>query len=108
MGYYTNHILSIVESKTRVNNNVQEYINNHEEIEYGLGDSFGENEEAHKWYTHEDDMKELSKNFIDTLFLLEGEGEEGGDLWKEYYRNGKMQRCDAKLTYDDFDEDKLI
>jgi hypothetical protein len=34
-------------------------------------------------------------------------GEEGGDMWKRYYKNGKVQVANAKITYDEYDETKL-
>lgn len=52
-----------------------------------------------RWYDHDKDMLELSKAFPDELFILHGEGEENGDLWNAYYKNGKMQVCHAEFTY---------
>jgi hypothetical protein len=65
--------------------------------------------QACKWYDHDQDMLEFSKVFPKVLFTLEGEGEEGGDLWKAYYKNGKQQTCPAKITSikDKFDKSKL-
>ncbi len=65
-------------------------------------------EERNKWYSHEEDMREYSKKFPLTLFALEGEGEEQGDVWCKYFQNGKMQECRRKFTIDPFDESKLI
>jgi hypothetical protein len=107
MGYYTRHQLSIVESEKTTYEDVQNYINSDDDMEYALGDSFGEDEEPHKWYTHEEDMRRMSKEFPDIIFLLEGEGEESGDIWKEYYKNGKIQRCQARLVFEEFNENKL-
>lgn len=64
-------------------------------------------EEPTKWYESDSDMKELSKKYPLTIFVLEGEGEEHPDLWKKYFLNGKMQEAKAKITYDEFDESKL-
>jgi hypothetical protein len=60
-----------------------------------------------KWYEHEEDMRRLSNMFPTVFFTLEGEGEESGDIWKEYYLGGKMQKCKARLEFDDFDKAKL-
>lgn len=60
-----------------------------------------------KWYDNEYDVKELSKAFPDIVFLLEGWGEETGDAWRKYFKNGKVQRANAKITFDDYDESKL-
>jgi hypothetical protein len=60
-----------------------------------------------KWYGNEKDMKVVSKAFPDIVFKLQGEGEEPGDMWIKYFKNGKMQKCHAKIEYDPYDESKL-
>ena len=63
--------------------------------------------EERKWYEHDKEMIELSKQFPETVFCLYGNGEENGDTWYKYYKNGKSQYCPAKITYDEYDESKL-
>ena len=70
-------------------------------IEFGCNDSY-------KWYIHEQDMKELSKIYPETTFLLEGEGEDSEDIWRKYFKNGKMQVCKAEIVFPAFDESKLV
>lgn len=60
-----------------------------------------------KWYEHDKHMREVSKNNPGTIFILEGEGEESGDIWKKYYLNGKCQEARAIITFEPFDEKKL-
>ena len=60
-----------------------------------------------KWYGHEKDMKRVSKNNPEILFTLKGEGEEAGDIWVKYFKAGKMQVAEAKITIEDFDTTKL-
>lgn len=64
-------------------------------------------EQETKWYDHEKDMREISKQYPDVIFQLNGEGEESGDIWVKYFVNGKMQVAKAKITFDDFDKKKL-
>jgi len=65
-------------------------------------------EDECKWYDHEVDMRTVSHAFPNTLFTLTGEGEENGDMWVKYFKYGKIQRAPAKITYDEFDEAKLV
>lgn len=60
-----------------------------------------------KWYDHDDDMKQLSKQYPNVLFLLSGVGEESLDLWQTYYQNGKKQVCEAKIKFESYDERKM-
>lgn len=106
MGYYTQYSLSFDESETEVVVELEKYA----EEDYGKWCIYGAwvgDLDATKWYDHDKDMKELSKKFPHVLFTLEGEGEESGDIWKKYYKNGKCQRCRAKITFDEYDESKL-
>lgn len=60
-----------------------------------------------KWYSHEKDMSIVSKEFPNHVLKLMGEGEESGDIWVKYFKDGKVQVCKAKITFDAFDESKL-
>ncbi|MCP1354624.1 hypothetical protein [Aneurinibacillus migulanus] len=104
MGYYT---YFKVDMKPEEPKGLREYLYLEEDRYYALIDALEEIEESHKWYDHEDDMIELSRTFPDTLFELHGEVEEPGDLWRKYFKNGKIQRCPAQITYEEYDESKL-
>lgn len=112
MGYSTIYELSVIDEKDsaeelaainvpsdRGNTSFQEYI----ESIYSSA-SF---EDAVTWYDHEKDMKEVSKKFPHLLFKLKGEGDNAGDIWCKYFLAGKMQVCKAKITFEDFDKNKL-
>jgi beta-glucanase (GH16 family) len=60
-----------------------------------------------KWYDHERHVAMISKKYPNVVFKLIGEGEESGDMWAKYFKNGMIQVCKAKITYDEFDENKL-
>jgi hypothetical protein len=108
MGYYTNYSLEVRDADKDVIDAVEHIILEDDQdtwyaLQEGL-DTFGE---ECKWYDHDEDMKKLSIQFPKALFVLTGDGEESGDQWITYYRNGKMQKCEAIITYDDFDPKKL-
>lgn len=98
MGYYTRHELEVIEGD---NDLVAKLVNESEEARYAI-DENGESEESCKWYSHERDLREFSKKHPEALFRLSGEGEEARDIWEEYYRDGKMQKCKAKIVIPDF------
>lgn len=98
MGYYTTHELEIIEGDNFITDWKHEVS---EEVGY---DPFGE---ECKWYSHEHDMRIVSERHPETLFKLSGDGEENGDLWHEYYKNGKMQKCKAIISFEDYEESKL-
>lgn len=99
MGYYTYHELAV--------KGISAEIDHEKEISDSTSydDCF---DHAIKWYEHEEDMRAYSAWHPDLIFELKGEGEEAGDLWIEYYKNGKMQRCEAQIMYAKFDESELI
>lgn len=105
MGYSTNYELSVYEG----DKNIKEILNENPEFE-GLGYALyedGSSCEGVKWYQHEIDMKELSEKYPEIVFKLEGEGEEGGDIWIKYFKGGKMQECYARIEFDEYNENEL-
>ena len=108
MGYYTNYSLIIYENNSdksdeEIIKHLREYC---PEAKWCL-DEYGYCNNDGKWYDHQDDMQNFSKLYPDTLFLLEGNGENSDDIWKLYVKNGKSQLCTAKIVFDKFDESKL-
>jgi hypothetical protein len=101
--YYTSHDLTVIEG---ANSLIAELIAENEEAAYAI-DSNGDAEESCKWYSHQEDLRAFSKKHPKALFELKGEGEESGDIWAEYYRNGKLQVCKAIIAYPKFDESLL-
>lgn len=58
-------------------------------------------EEPQTWYDHEQDMMKFSKKYPNTTFRLTGEGEEQGDVWVKFFKNGQVQGRKATITLDD-------
>jgi hypothetical protein len=103
MGYYTHHNLSTDSDNYEL---IEEFREANECARFAI-DCSGDCEESCKWYSHEIDLRSFSKLHPEVLFTLKGEGEEAGDIWVEYYKNGLMQRVNAKLVFDEYDESLL-
>jgi hypothetical protein len=102
MGYYTRYEISATPEFT---DEMEELLNDSVEDEVEFEDY--QSTDDTKWYSHEEHMREFSKNYPEIVFHLTGEGEEAGDIWHKYFQNGKMQDCPAIITFDDFDPKKL-
>ena len=109
MGYNTRYKLNLAE--VSVNEIVKiEAAMKAFEPDYGEGwlfDIYCGDADVCKWYEHEVEMKDFSSMFPTALFVLTGEGEEPGDLWIKYFKDGKMQECRGIIIYLPYDERKL-
>lgn len=105
MGYYTNYTLSMQGATAEEE---EEIIAKLEEIS---GDNWdggdGEYYTYGKWYESSSDLIELSKQYPEILFTLEGDGEEYNDFWKMYVQNGKKQETFGNIVYEDYDPEKM-
>ncbi len=61
-----------------------------------------------KWYDWKQHLIEYSKNWPLVIFEIKRVGEEGEDIEVQYFKNGKYQPANAVLTWDKFDESKLV
>ena len=99
MGYNTRHELSIVSGNDNFTDYEQEITDSTDYsslFEYSI-----------KWYDCEKDMKVYSKKHPNVVFCIDGEGEESGDIWKAYFKDGKMFKTKAVLTFEEFSIEKL-
>lgn len=97
MGYYTNYDIS---------DNSEEVINAIEEKSDYSSWYQGEIQSV-KWYRWKEDVAEVSKSFPEEVITVGGEGEESVDIWKAYFLDGKCQYEQAKLSFEEFDKNKL-
>ena len=72
----------------------------YEAANLAIGES-GKTNERCAWHTHEEDMRDFSSKYPGVLFTLSGSGDGPRDLWKKYFRGGKMQAARAKITFDE-------
>lgn len=78
--------------------------NNSEEVQEAIREKSGYDYFSDiTWYDHSSDCKEVSLMFPEVVIELSGEGEEAGDIWKKYFQDGKMQVCEAVITFAPFD-----
>ena len=106
MGYYTMFNLTVHTDKFSEEEIIGKFRKENKYAEYCFDENGGAEEEA-KWYDHEEDLKEFSKKYPDVLFELHGKGEESGDMWVLYVKNGMSHRETAKITFAKFDPAKL-
>ena len=119
MGYYTNFELTVIEGTASMfevktvlddvmgfpsDESIFGFENNHE-INYG--DVSLTTSDACKWYDHDEDCAAMSKQFPGVVFKLHGDGEEAGDQWDAYYKDGLCQICRVIPTYPPYDPAKL-
>lgn len=124
MGYHTTYELSTKGNKYKVSDIIfymkKQYVLSKENRYYPFDYEFDNllfdertddillcSYDAVKWYNSDEEMKDLSKQFPETVFCLYGIGENNGDIWYKYYKNGKSQYCPAKIVFDEYDESKL-
>ena len=60
-----------------------------------------------KWYDWEEELKELSKDYPEFMFTVEGSGEDAPDFWICWIINGKSQFERKELMHEPFNPKKL-
>lgn len=60
-----------------------------------------------KWYEWAEQITSISKDYPEWLILVEGKGEESGDVWKAYFKDGKKKVLQAQITFPEFNESML-
>lgn len=107
MAHRTYFQLSILDTKKRETRKIiKAFRKSNADAEYAF-DENGNSKDSETWYTSDEDLQEFSKSYPDKVFLLEGEPE-NGDIWKLYVKNNKKQYCEAIITFDEYDETKLV
>ena len=106
MGYQTAYKLQILNPNESNKDAICEFKNGCDDADCAIN-AEGETEQRWKWYEHETDLKSFSKKYPDTIFKLSGEGEDSGDIWSLYCKNGKSRKENAELFNADYCEDKL-
>ena len=111
MGYYTSHQLYVKGIKSKDDfDALLRFMMENQLIYYAFdqGYYYTDKHEAYfgswdsvKWYTHENDMIAVSKEFPEMTFKLEGHGEDFDDIWVEYYKQDVVETCQAEVVIPD-------
>lgn len=110
MGYYTNFNLKVLdENEVEID---ESFVPEWEQKElYGndlsISDLIWRTADSMKWCDYHDEMLEYSKKYPEFVFILDGEEEESGDIWREFFKNGKSYVWQLTYSPPSFDESKL-
>lgn len=104
MGYETYFTLEILEGDEKTG--IELARKECENLSYAV-DEEGEGEQSCTWYDWQKDMKEVSAKLPHYLFKLTGDGDDSTDIWKAYFKAGKMQFCPVIMTFDEYEPEKL-
>lgn len=96
MGYYTDYTLE----SSHANLIITEELKMSGYTEDFLGDGYVHDT---KWYSHIEDMVELSKANPEIKIVTSGIGEEFDDIWEAEFLNGKHRIARAKIIEPCFD-----
>jgi len=107
MAYYTNYKLTTDQEIEKEAMLVRELRMHNSDAEFALNETGGTRSND-TWYQHEPDMKNFSLKYPSVLFTLCGQGDNNDDNWVKYFKNGKVQEEQARITYPEFDPSKLI
>lgn len=100
MWYYTKH-------KIYAPLNVIEDLRDSNEEASIAFDEIGDISEPVKWYWCYEEVKLFSQKYKDILIQIEWYWENSPDIWKDYFMNWKWYHTNAKIVFEEFDENKL-
>lgn len=97
MGYYTNYKL-VIKPSGICDPILKRLRKENENAEYALEED-GTTSENCKWYNHEEEMLKFSMKYPGAVFILYGEGEDAGDIWKTVFKNGRYESLRAEVVF---------
>lgn len=109
MGYYTNYKLTVKDKDgTEIDNSLCPDFDKDDLYSGSLSiQQVIDWHDSMKWYEHHEEMIEISKTYPDYVFILDGQGEESGDVWRKFYKNGKSYEWKLEYSIPDFNAKKL-
>jgi len=107
MGYYTNFNIKVINEVDHDLDNIKEIIEEESGYDFEIHDNEICSNGEIKWYGYGTDMVKVSKQLPEVTFQVDGHGEESGDIWRNYWKDGKVQEAKRVVTIEPFDENKL-
>lgn len=104
MGYYTNINMTISpepnqEDELKIMRMIASFVDEVPEERISDNHAFWCLCDAVKWYDRIDDMIVVSRRFPEYTFVLDGEGEDSDDIWREFYHNGEWEGIEAQIMF---------
>ena len=113
MGYYTTFTIKIKNKLEKEGHKIYDLkeamleVNEEHKHVFDMSDDEIYSDGGVKWYDYYEDMVKLSKMFPDLVLQVDGEGEETGDIWRTFWKDGKYQEAKRVVTIEEYDENKL-
>lgn len=105
MGYYTDFKLTHDDPTPDANH--EQHIGVLADYPPTCGYDFGPFGQEVKWYDCDEDMIAYSKLYPNVMFEVDGVGEDEDDIWRAYYKNGKMAKYYAEIKFPEFNEEDM-
>ena len=101
MGYYTTFTLSASDRGEDIETWISELTDDPDNYYLKMLEPYGDATWGMnaKWYESDEDMCRVSLAFPEVEFVLDGSGEETGDIWRDWFINGsKYAHWSANIT----------
>lgn len=82
MGYYTSYSITVIPETQEEAVLIE--LANHSDYIFDDGMLYG------RWYHWEEDCREVSSKYPESVITVDGVGEENGDQWVAYFKDGKV------------------
>jgi len=91
MGYYTKFTIEVTGAAPDLDlQDIADSLDEISEYNFEVEEGTIQSSDTYKWYEHSEHMKVLAKKYTSLMFTLKGEGEEAGDIWRQFFKGDKF------------------